>query len=89
MTATERDNVTLRVIPFTTGGFPMAGDTVLYAEAANPHLDTVHMDSPTGAVFYDAPVQLENFRRRLDLIEKAALTPRESADFIHTVAREL
>ncbi|CAL9602266.1 hypothetical protein SUDANB140_05465 [Streptomyces sp. enrichment culture] len=89
LTATERDNVTLRVIPFTTGGFPMAGDTVLYAEAANPHLDTVHMDSPTGAVFYDAPVQLENFRRRLDLVEKAALTPQESTDFIHTVAREL
>ncbi|GAA3989309.1 transcriptional regulator WhiJ [Streptomyces marokkonensis] len=89
LTTTERDNVTLRVIPFTTGGFPMAGDTVLYSEAANPHLDTVHMDSPTGAVFYDAPIQLENFRRRLDLIEKAALTPRESTDFIHMVAREL
>ncbi|MHB9858881.1 helix-turn-helix domain-containing protein [Streptomyces sp. YIM S03343] len=89
LAATDRDNVTLRVIPFGAGGFPMAGDSVLYAEAANPHLDTVHMDSPAGALFYEAPMQLENFRRQLDLVEKTALTPEQSADFIHKVAQEL
>jgi transcriptional regulator with XRE-family HTH domain len=85
----ERDNVTLLIIPFANGGFPMAGDSILYAEAANPHLDTVHMDSPAGALFFDSPTQLENFRLRLDLAEQVALTAKKSVDFIHQIAKEL
>ncbi|KIZ14467.1 DNA-binding protein [Streptomyces natalensis ATCC 27448] len=90
LVAGEWENVTLLVIPFSAGGFPLMGESaVLYAEAANPHLDTVHMDSPTGAVFIDAPTQLAHFRTRLDLAEKKALSPEESADLIHRIAREL
>lgn len=85
----ERDNVTLLVIPFANGGFPMAGDSILYAEAANPHLDTVHMDSPAGPLFFDSPSQLENFRLRLDLVERVALTAKQSTDFIRRIAKEL
>jgi transcriptional regulator with XRE-family HTH domain len=78
----ERPNVVLRVIPFAAEGFPMAGDTMMYASAANPHLDTVEVDSPIGAVFFDTPTQLANFRRRLDLVEQVALNPDESRDLI-------
>ncbi|MGO4750927.1 helix-turn-helix domain-containing protein [Streptomyces sp. 2MCAF27] len=85
----ERDNITFLVIPFEAGGFPMAGDSVLYAEAANLRLDTVHMDSPTGAVFIDSPTQLANFRKRLRLIEEMALNPKISRDFIHAMAKNL
>ncbi|MEU6029174.1 helix-turn-helix transcriptional regulator [Streptomyces tauricus] len=88
--AGERPNVTLRVIPFAAGGFPLLGDSsVMYAEAPNSHLDTVQMDSPTGAVFIDSPAQLANFRTRLDLVEQVALTPSKSRDFIRTIAKEL
>lgn len=64
LSESERDTVTLLVIPFSAGGFPMAGDSVLYAAASSPHLDTVQVDAPTGAVFIDAPAQLAKFRRR-------------------------
>jgi transcriptional regulator with XRE-family HTH domain len=84
-----RDNVTLLVIPFANGGYPMAGDSILYAEADNSHLDTVHMDSPAGALFFDSPTQLENFRLRLDLAEQVALTAKKSVDFINQIAKEL
>ncbi|QTT75841.1 helix-turn-helix domain-containing protein [Streptomyces mobaraensis NBRC 13819 = DSM 40847] len=87
--ASERDNVTLLVIPFAAGGFPMAGNSVLYAEYTHTCLDTVHMDSPTGAVFIDSPTQLSNFRTRLDIVEKTALSREKSRDFIFTVAKEL
>lgn len=87
--ASDRDNVTILVIPFTAGGFPMAGESLMYAEAADPHLDTVHMDSPTGAVFLDSPTQLENFRKRLDLIEKVALEAQASQDAIRAIIRDL
>ncbi|MFC5953787.1 helix-turn-helix domain-containing protein [Streptomyces pratens] len=85
----ERDNVQLLVIPFTAEGFPMAGDTVMYASAPNPHLDTVQVDSPTGAVFFDSPTHLANFRARLDLVERVALNPRASRDFILDVIGDL
>ncbi|MFJ5550659.1 helix-turn-helix domain-containing protein [Streptomyces sp. NPDC093225] len=88
LAATERDNVTLRVIPFSAGGFPMAGDTILYAEAAHLQLDTVHLDSPAGAVFVDSPTQLANFRRRMAMVEKVALPEAASTDFIRSIVRE-
>jgi hypothetical protein len=85
----DRDNVTLRVLPFTAGGFPMMGESILYAEARTPHLDTVHMGSPAGSVLIDSPTQLANYRKRLDLIEKTALPEPESRDFIRSVAHDL
>ncbi|MDJ0379488.1 helix-turn-helix transcriptional regulator [Streptomyces sp. G-G2] len=85
----ERPNVRLLVIPFTAEGFPMAGDTMMYVSAANPHLDTVEVDSPIGAVFFDSPTQLANFRRRLDLVEQVALNPSESRDLILEISGNL
>lgn len=86
---TERDNITILVLPFAAGGFPMAGDSVQYAEGPNPQLDTVQLDAPTGAVFLYSPTQLINFRRRLDCIEEAALNPKEARDFILAIVKEL
>lgn len=85
----ERPNVRLLVIPLAAEGFPMAGDTIMYAAAASPHLDTVEVDSPIGAVFFDSPTQLSNFRRRLDLVEQVALNPDESRNRILEIAGEL
>ncbi|MEV5774530.1 helix-turn-helix transcriptional regulator [Streptomyces antimycoticus] len=90
LSASDRDNVALLVIPFEAGGFPLMGDSsVLYAEAPNRRLDTVHMDSPTGAVFIDSPTQLTHFRTRLDLAQKVALAPGKSRDFIRSIAKDL
>jgi transcriptional regulator with XRE-family HTH domain len=85
----ERENVTLLVIPFSAGEFPMAGDSVLYAAAESPHLDTVQLDTPIGAVFFDSPTQLANFRRRLDAVEQVALDPRHSRDRILEIVKDL
>lgn len=85
----ERDNVQLLVIPFTAEGFPMAGDTVMYASASNPHLDTVQVDSPIGAVFFDSPTHLANFRTRLDLVEQVTLNPSKSRDLILDIIGDL
>ncbi len=87
--ASDRDNVTLRAVPFEAGGFPMIGESLLYARGENARLDTVHLDSPTGAVFVDSPTLLANYRRRLDIIAQVALRPEETRDLIRTISREL
>lgn len=67
----------------------MAGETMMYVSAASPHLDTVEVDSPIGAVFFDSPTQLANFRRRLDSVEQVALNPNKSRDLVFEIANDL
>ncbi|WP_370415169.1 DUF5753 domain-containing protein [Streptomyces fradiae] len=87
--SSERPNVTLLVIPFGACGFPLLDYSVLYAEAPTSLLDTVQMDSPTGALFIDSPTQLINCRTRLDMSEEVALTPTPSRDLINAILKKL
>ncbi|UGY93540.1 helix-turn-helix domain-containing protein [Streptomyces gobiensis] len=85
----EREHITLRVVPFSAGGFPGAGQTVLYAQGTVPQLDTVQLDTSYGSIFIDAQMQLANYRQLLDGMEKASLDEKASRDFIHNIARTL
>ncbi|MEV0111624.1 helix-turn-helix transcriptional regulator [Streptomyces sp. NPDC050844] len=85
----ERDNIDVRVITFKAGAFPGAGQSVIYAEGVVPQLDTVELDSAHGPEFAHGQAQLDKYRSHLDWMEGAALTPTESRDFIHNIARHL
>jgi transcriptional regulator with XRE-family HTH domain len=85
----ERNDVTVRVIGFKAGGFPGAGQSVIYAESAVPQLDTVELDSTHGPEFIDTEMQLHKYRAQLDAMEDVALTPADSRDFIRTLADDL
>lgn len=89
LTVSERDHITLRIIPFEAGAFPGAGQTVNYCEGPVPELDTVQVDSAHGPDFLDGEVQLAKYRAHLDWMERIALSPASSRDFISTVARNL
>ncbi|MES9591934.1 helix-turn-helix domain-containing protein [Streptomyces sp. NPDC086796] len=89
LTKSEQTNVTLLVIPFDAGAFPGAGQTVLYAEGPVPRLDTVQIDNSHGPVFVHSDVQLAKYRAHLDWMEKIALSPGKSRDFIHNIASQL
>ncbi|MFC0597444.1 helix-turn-helix domain-containing protein [Streptomyces palmae] len=87
--ASERENVTVRVIPFAAGSFPNAGSSTMYVHGPVPQLDTVQLDVTDGSAFLDAEVRLATFRRVLERVEEKALTVEGSRDFIHAVAKEL
>lgn len=87
--ASERDNVTVRAIPFSVGGFPNAGVSAAYVRGAVPQLDTVQLDAPTGVMFLDGETHLANYRRILDRTEELSLTPQDTRDFIHAIAHRL
>ncbi|MYQ88939.1 MULTISPECIES: helix-turn-helix domain-containing protein [unclassified Streptomyces] len=89
LTKSEQTNITLLVIPFDAGAFPGAGQTVLYAEGPVPRLDTVQIDNSHGPVFVHSDVQLAKYRAHLDWMEKIALSPEKSRDFIHNIASQL
>ncbi|MFE2496562.1 DUF5753 domain-containing protein [Streptomyces scopuliridis] len=87
--ASERPEVTLRVIPFASEDFIEITQTALYAGGVVPQLDTVHIDTPFGGRFMDAAADLSRFRMMLDFAEQASLEPDESRSFVHHIAREL
>jgi hypothetical protein len=87
--ASGRDNVTVRVIPFSAGGFPNAGNSTLYVRGTVPQLDTVQVDAPTGVGFLEAETHLLNYRRVLDRTQEMSLTPESTRDFIHGIAQQL
>ncbi|OAH09297.1 helix-turn-helix domain-containing protein [Streptomyces jeddahensis] len=80
---------TVRVIPIDVPGFAGASSAMMYVGGPLPRLDTVLRDSPHGTAFLDAESQLDRFRKLFRKVEKAALDPVSSRDFIHHVAKEL
>ncbi|MEU9468329.1 helix-turn-helix transcriptional regulator [Streptomyces avermitilis] len=85
----ERPLVRLLVIPFAAGSFPGAGQTVNYLEASVPQLDTAQIDSSHGPEFLDGEAQLAKYRAHLDWMERIALSPEASQDFIRDIANTL
>ncbi|WP_033322184.1 helix-turn-helix domain-containing protein [Streptomyces yerevanensis] len=85
----ERESVTLRVVPFSAGGFPSAGSSTMYASGPVRQLDTVQIDVPYGVTFLDSETHLTNYRAVLDRMEQRSLDPGRSRDFIRKVMHEL
>ncbi|MFF7631561.1 Scr1 family TA system antitoxin-like transcriptional regulator [Kitasatospora sp. NPDC008050] len=85
----ERESVSLRVLPVECGSFPGAGHALLYAEGSVPRLDTVQLDSAHGPEFMDAEAQLAKYRAHLEWMALAALPAERSRDFIHDIAQKL
>ncbi|EGX60879.1 putative DNA-binding protein [Streptomyces zinciresistens K42] len=85
----DRENVTVRVIPFAVGGFPNAGSSTLYVYGPVPQLDTVQTDTPHGPAFLDAETRLANYRAVLDRTEERSLDAVQSRDFIYEIAQQV
>ncbi|MEV7197036.1 helix-turn-helix transcriptional regulator [Streptomyces sp. NPDC093510] len=89
LTASERPNLRILVIPFAAGTFPGAGQTVNYLEGPAPQLDTVQVDSSHGPEFLGGEAQLSKYRAHLDWMERIALPPGASRDFIRDIISNL
>ncbi|MGP4111482.1 helix-turn-helix domain-containing protein [Streptomyces sp. 4N509B] len=89
LTMSERDNVSVLVLPFEHGAFPGAGQNAMYTEGAVPQLDTVQVDTMHGPTFLYAESQLAKYREQFDWLEELALPPASSRDFIRKIANQL
>ncbi|WP_430542673.1 DUF5753 domain-containing protein [Streptomyces iconiensis] len=85
----RRGTVELRVIPFSAGGFPGAGQSVTYAAAAVPALDTVELDSTHGPEFLDSEQQLRKYRAQLGAMRSVALSRQRSQTLVLDIINEL
>jgi transcriptional regulator with XRE-family HTH domain len=85
----EREYIDLRVIPFDAGGFPGAGQSITYACARVPQLDTVLLDAYQRGALIDAEMQVRRYRGLLSRMRALTLGPEESRDFIRAIAHQL
>lgn len=85
----ERDHITIQVIPFAIGAYPGSGQTILYVHGLVPRLDTVSLDQSHGPALVDAEAELDTYRVLLTRMASVALPPPESRDFIHSLANNL
>ncbi|WP_324783319.1 helix-turn-helix transcriptional regulator [Streptomyces sp. H51] len=85
----EREHITIRVLPFDVGAFPGSGQSINYLYGAVPGLDTAQLDQFHGPVLLDAEALLDKYRSLLDIVEATALTPEKSRDLIHSIAQNL
>jgi transcriptional regulator with XRE-family HTH domain len=85
----EREHITVQVIPFDAGTFPGSGQSIYFCAGAVPQLDTVTLDQSHGPVFLDSEAQLDKYRILLNRMEACALSPSESRDLIHKVVQDL
>ncbi|MDX3226008.1 helix-turn-helix transcriptional regulator [Streptomyces sp. ME19-01-6] len=87
LTMSEREHITVLVIPFGSGAFPNSGQGLIYLCGEVPHLDTVQLDTDHGSEFLDTQPQLTRYRSTLDRMEALALKPTESRDMIRRIAQ--
>ncbi|MEV2215987.1 helix-turn-helix transcriptional regulator [Streptomyces sp. NPDC050997] len=87
--ASERPHIEVRVLPVEAGAFPGAGHAVLYAHGAVPQLDTVQLDSAHGGEFTHSEAQLAKYRAHMDWWHTHTLSPKDSRELIHSIARQL
>ncbi|CAG7652049.1 helix-turn-helix domain-containing protein [Actinacidiphila bryophytorum] len=87
--AAERDNVTIQAIPFSAGAFPGSGQSILYARARVPRLDTALADRVTVGEFVHAEAHLCKYRLQLDEMQRIALPPEKTLDLINAIASQL
>lgn len=85
----EWPGVVIRVIPFTNEQYIDLTHSIVYAAGSVPQLDTVQIDSPFGGRYLDAAADLKRFRTLIDNTENVSMTPEESRQLIHHIAREL
>ncbi|MEH0545038.1 helix-turn-helix transcriptional regulator [Streptomyces sp. B21-105] len=89
LSASERPNVRLLVIPFAAGTFPGSGQTFNFLEGPVPQLGTVQIDNTHGPEFLGEEAQLAKYRTHLDWMERIALSPEGSRDFVLDIANSL
>jgi transcriptional regulator with XRE-family HTH domain len=85
----EKEHITVLVIPSGTGTFPSSGQGIIYMRGELPHLDTIQLDTDDGPAFLDTQPQLARYRTVVDRMEALALTPAESRDLIHHTAQTI
>jgi transcriptional regulator with XRE-family HTH domain len=87
VTQGQRDNISVRVLPFSVGAHRGIGGTFILLElAAEIGGPLIYCDGMTGGVIRSKPDELKSYQIAFKEISNAALSPSESAAFLTAAA---
>ncbi|MGW7295094.1 helix-turn-helix domain-containing protein [Streptomyces xiamenensis] len=89
LSMSERENISVQVIPFGAGTFPSSGQGVIYLTGDVSRLDTVQLDTDHGSQFLDAGSKLDKYRRIWDRMEACSLDEKRSRDVIRRAVQDI
>lgn len=89
LTASERSNVTIQVLPFSRGAHAsMFGPYVVLGFPEEAALDVVLADNPTGSMWLEREAEVGRYQELFDAARTSALSPVESRTVIRRRAKE-
>ncbi|SFF51388.1 Helix-turn-helix domain-containing protein [Actinacidiphila alni] len=85
----ESPNITVQILPFSTGAHASAMGSFVIIGGAEPSLDVVYLDIHTGALFMEKEDELDTYRRAFDYLRAQALGPADSTASILKAREEM
>ncbi|MCW6006997.1 helix-turn-helix domain-containing protein [Micromonospora sp. CPCC 205371] len=87
--AGERTNITIRVLPFDAGAHSALGGPYTILRFSGGDQPLVYCEGRTGGVFRTRADEVEGYVVSFDGLRDAALTPRDSARYIASIANDI
>lgn len=88
--ASAAPNVEVRILPFATGGHAAGGGAFTLLSFPESDLpDLVYLEQLTGALYIDKHDEVAEYVRAMDALDRVALSPADSADWLNAFQREL
>jgi transcriptional regulator with XRE-family HTH domain len=89
VTASQWPNVTLQVLPFSSGAHPaLSGPFSIIEFPERATADVVYVDSWSGAIYLEKERDVRTCAEAFDRLRAAAMSPGDSADLAAKLARE-
>jgi transcriptional regulator with XRE-family HTH domain len=91
LAAAERPNITLQVVPYTTGGYGTMNGSFIIVDYPEPDaVPGVYLEYPAGGAWVDNEADVQRFTTTFDQVAARALPPADTIGLIHQLrAREL
>ncbi|MFE7269847.1 helix-turn-helix domain-containing protein [Streptomyces sp. NPDC057623] len=86
--AAELPTVTLQVLPFDAGTYPVTGSFTMLGFPAQEDPDIVYRDGITDAVYLEGEHHVREYTKAFDGLRAAALSPQRSIQLIKTMLKE-
>lgn len=88
--AADTPNVEVRILPFSTGGHAAGGGAFTLLSFPESDLpDLVYLEQLTGALYIDKPDEVAEYTRAMDALDRLALGPADSVDWLCAFQSEL
>jgi transcriptional regulator with XRE-family HTH domain len=85
----QRPNVTIQVLPFSTGAHAASVGSFAILRGQSPELDVVYMDLLGGGLFMEKPQELERYRLAFEYLSAQALDLESSAELVGRISQEM